>query len=824
VAWTVHKFGGSSLADADCFGRVATIIEEQQAGNQAVVVSAMGGFTDALLQLVEGAQERLEPRAVLTTLTERYQAVVSELVGPADGAALMQQFADDQQNIDSVLKALGLVGSASHRSRDLVAGFGELWSARLLAAVLKERGNVGPQVRWLDARDVLVVEFGEMGPVVLWERSRHNLENTLADDFQGVAVVTGFIARDPAGLQTTLGRNGSDFSASIFGALLDATEVVIWTDVDGVMSGDPRRVPEAAVIDQLSYSEAMELAYFGAKVIHPQTMAPAIGKKIPIRIRNTFRPSAPGSVISTDSGVNQVVKGITAVNDVALFNLEGSGMIGVPGTADRLFGSLRQAGVSVILISQGSSEHSICFAVPGEDAPAARAAVEKAFHSELGGGQVQRIEENLGCSILAVVGDGMAGYPGVAGRFFRTLGAAGINVRAIAQGASERNISVVIDGDDTTRALRAVHSSFYLSAKTLSIGLIGPGAVGNVLLEQILGQQEQLRNEFNLDLRVRAIGTSQKMCLAERAVELGDWRGAFQRDGVALDLEKFADHVQADHLPHAVIVDCTADQSVADRYGGWLARGIHIVTPNKKAHSGSMDYYSTLTQISREQDSQFLYETTVGAGLPVISTLKDLVQTGDEVRSISGIFSGTLAYLFNVFDGSVAFSDIVREAHNLGYTEPDPRDDLSGLDVARKLVILAREVGMSLELADLKVESLVPPDLVAGDASDFLARLGEHDGAMSERLRAADSAGEVLRYVGHLDVGKGEAWVGLRSFEKTHPFATIDLTDNIIQFVTRRYCNNPLIIRGPGAGPDVTAAGVFADLIRLSSTLSSSAA
>ena len=822
MTWTVHKFGGTSLADAECFSRVATIIEQQPAGNQAVVVSAMGGFTDALLRLVEGAQTGQKPEEPLNALAERYEAVVSKLVNAADGAPLMDAFRNDQKSIDSVLKALGLVGSASHRSRDLVAGFGELWSARLLAAVLKERGNAGPEIRWLDARDILVVEHGEMGPVVLWAESQRNLDEILADGFAGVAVITGFIARDSAGLQTTLGRNGSDFSASIFGALLDAVEVVIWTDVDGVMSGDPRRVPEAAVIGQLSYNEAMELAYFGAKVIHPQTMAPAIGKLIPLRIRNTFNPTAPGSVISTDSGTDQVVKGITAVSDVALINLEGSGMIGVPGTADRLFGSLRDAGVSVILISQGSSEHSICFAVPGADALAARAAVEKAFASELSGGQVQRIEQTTDCSILAVVGDGMAGYPGVAGRFFRTLGTAGINVRAIAQGASERNISVVIDGQDTTRALRAVHSSFYLSAKTLSIGLIGPGAVGQVLLEQVLGQQAELKKEFNLDLRIRAIATSTKMCLAERSVELADWRSEFETKAMPLDLEKFTNHVQADHLPHAVIVDCTAEQSIADRYADWLARGIHIVTPNKKAHSDKLEYYARLNRIGREQDSQCFYETTVGAGLPVISTLKDLVKTGDEVRSISGIFSGTLAYLFNVFDRDKVFSEIVREAHNLGYTEPDPRDDLSGLDVARKLVILAREAGMTLELADIEVESLVPADLVAGDADEFLSRLSDHDDAMTERLRLADKAGEVLRYVGHLDVSSGEAWVGLRSFGKSHPFATIDLTDNIIQFVTRRYCDNPLIIRGPGAGPDVTAAGVFADLLRLSATLGSS--
>jgi aspartokinase/homoserine dehydrogenase 1 len=461
--------------------------------------------------------------------------------------------------------------------------------------------------------------------------------------------------------------------------------------------------------------------------------------------------------------------------------------------------------------------------VPGADAILAQSAVESAFASELRGGQVQRLELTPNCSILAVVGDTMAGYPGVAGRFFRTLGASGINVRAIAQGASERNISAVINGADTTRALRAVHSSFYLSAKTLSIGVIGPGAVGAALLEQIRSQQTRLHDEFNLDLRVRAIGTSQTMSLAERRLPLKDWRSSLDAGAADMDLAVFVDHVQADHLPHTVLVDCTANQSIADQYAGWLERGIHIITPNKKAHSGPFEYYARLKRISRDEDSQFLYESTVGAGLPVIQTLKDLVQTGDDVHSISGIFSGTLAYLFNVFNGTRAFSDIVAEAHQLGYTEPDPRDDLSGLDVARKLVILAREAGMQLELDEIEVESLVPAALVDGDASDFLERLQEHDGEMASRLEAADQADQVLRYVGHLDVQQGAAWVGLRAFERNHPFATIDLTDNIIQFQTRRYCDNPLIIRGPGAGPDVTAAGVFADLLRLSATLSSAA-
>ncbi|HEX5420774.1 MAG TPA: bifunctional aspartate kinase/homoserine dehydrogenase I [Gammaproteobacteria bacterium] len=819
MGWTVHKFGGTSLADASCFRLVADIVTSR-ADNLAVVVSAMRGTTDQLLQLIEQAAKCEPVERSVEALRERYAAAVGELLSPAAGAALLEQFEKDLGDVESVLKALSLVRSASDRSRALVSGFGEIWSGRLLTAVLASRGLEERSVRFVNAREVLVVEPGEMGPIVVWDESRRRLASVLPQSFKGIAVVTGFIAVDREGLPATLGRNGSDYSASIFGALLGAREVDIWTDVDGVLSADPRRVPEARVIDEISYNEAMELAYFGAKVIHPQTMAPAVAHGIPLRIRNTFKVEHPGTRITVPSERRElVVKGISGVGSVALINLEGAGMIGVPGTADRLFGALREAGISVMLISQGSSEHSICFAVPEPSADLVRAVVERAFALELRQGQVQRVEVTRGCGILAVVGDGMAGVPGSAGRFFRTLGSAGINVRAIAQGASERNISAVIGAKDMTRALRAVHSSFYLSAKTVSVGLIGPGLVGKALLEQIAAAEERLRAKFNLDLRVRAIGSSRRMLLDEHRIDLGAWRKRFEAGG-ELRLDALVDHVQADHLPHAVLIDCTASQEVADRYAGWLQRGIHVITPNKRAHSGPIAYYNELKRLARGASTHFLYEATVGAGLPVIQTLKDLVETGDEIRRIGGIFSGTLAYLFNVFDGGRPFSEIVREARALGYTEPDPRDDLSGMDVARKAVILAREAGLELELGDLEVESLAPPALADASVEEFLERLPDFDAPMAERVERARREGKVLRYVADVDVLGGTARVRLERFEPRHPFANIALTDNIVQFVTGRYCDNPLIVRGPGAGPDVTAAGIFADLLRLCSMLS----
>jgi bifunctional aspartokinase / homoserine dehydrogenase 1 len=819
MAWTVHKFGGTSVADATCVRRVAGILGGFP-DNLGVVVSAMKGVTDDLLGLIDKAARREPVEAALKALRERHERSATELLGASGAKAVLAEFGKELDDIQSILKALSLVRAASQRSRDLISGFGEVWSARQIAAFFKQEFGKTRDVVFVDAREVLVIEKGEMGPVVAWDASRPRLQTLVPPGFKGIAVITGFVGSDRDGLPTTLGRNGSDYSGSIFGALFDATEVHIWTDVDGVMSGDPRRVPEAKIIDEMSYSEAMELAYFGAKVIHPQTMAPAVGRGIPIWIRNTFNAAHPGTKISAStSHRDAAVKGISGIDNVALVNLEGAGMIGVPGTADRLFGALREAGVSVMMISQGSSEHSICFAVPENTADQVRKVVERAFAVELAQGQVQRVEVTKGCAIIAVVGDDMAGMPGSAGKFFGTLGNAGINVRAIAQGASERNISAVIDAKDSTRAIRAVHSSFYLSAKTVSIGVLGPGSVGAALLDQIASAAAGLRAKFNLDLRVRAIGGSKKMLLDERAIDLKHWRDTLS-SGAALDEQKLVDHVQTDYLPHSVLIDCTASQKVADRYADWLKRGIHVITPNKRAHSGPIAYYQDLKRLSRASRTQFLYEATVGAGLPVIQTLKDLVETGDEIRSISGIFSGTLAYLFNLFDGSRAFSEIVREAKSRGYTEPDPRDDLSGMDVARKAVILAREAGLNLELADIAVESLAPAALAQASVDEFLKRLSDFDAPMAERVRQAKKNGQVLRYVADIDVRAGTAAVRLQSFAPNHPFANISLTDNIVQFVTGRYCDNPLIVRGPGAGPAVTAAGIFADLLRLCSMLS----
>jgi aspartokinase/homoserine dehydrogenase 1 len=796
--------------------RVANILEADPQPRLGVVLSACRGVTDALLNLVAAAErqeDHLEQK--LEELRARHDTIATKLLSPELRSEYMAELEADCHNILSILQAVHLIRSSSQTIRDLIAGYGEIWSTRLFFRYLRQRGRRPGRVEWVDAREIVVVEWGSLGPSVRWEQSHANLARALQFDGAATLIITGFIARDAQGLQTTLGRNGSDFSASIFGALLDAEEIHIWTDVDGVLSADPKLVPDAKVIDSLSYNEAMELAYFGAKVIHPQTMAPAVTKSIPIWIRNTFAPEKVGTLICERADSKLLVKGITSIDHMALVNLEGAGMIGVPGTAHRLFGALRDHGISVILISQGSSEHSICFAIPEAEADRAERVVRAAFESELRQGQIQSVEVTRGCSILAVVGDGMAGAHGVAAKVFGALGTAAVNVRAIAQGASERNISVVIDGKQAARALRAVHSSFYLSPHTISIGLIGPGVVGGVLLDQLATQVERLSRDLKLDLRVRGIMSSKRMLLAASEIPLQSWRTAFESSTTVPDAKRFAEHVHADHLPHAIIIDCSASADVAAHYPEWLAAGIHVVTPNKKANSGDYCFFEKIHEAKRQGGVHYLYEATVGAGLPVIQTLRDLRETGDEIIRIEGILSGTLSYLFNVWDGSTPFSSIVRDAKAKGYTEPDPRDDLSGVDFARKLIILGREMGLRLELQDVQLEGLVPSALMSCSVQEYLDRLPQYDGEMRVRLERARQRNRVLRYVGSLDAATRKASVSLVELERSHTFANINLTDNVVRFITSRYNESPLVVQGPGAGPEVTAAGVFADLLRV---------
>ncbi|UYK78707.1 bifunctional aspartate kinase/homoserine dehydrogenase I [Xanthomonas sacchari] len=807
----MHKFGGTSVADAERYRHVAQLLLARPERLQVTVVSAMKGVTDALIGLAElAARGHGDWRERWHETRARHRAAAVALLGEHAGATV--EWLDARfEHLAEILAALAVIGELPREVLDRVQGLGEVYSAQLLGDHLRA---LGEECAVLDAREVLVVDRGELGVDVDWSASAQRLAQWRAEHPQSRIVVTGFVARDRAGRITTLGRNGSDYSGAIFAALFDAAELHIWTDVDGVLSADPRVVPEAVQLETLSYDEACELAYFGAKVVHPQTMSPAIERGLPIIIRNTFQPEHPGTRITASSATSGPIKGLTLSPDLAVLNLEGTGLIGVPGTAERVFAALRNARVSVVMISQGSSEHSICCVVRQNEAERARDAVLSAFAHELVVGQVQRVQLTTGISVLAAVGDGMTGQPGVAARLFESLGRAQVNILAIAQGSSERNISVAIDSAHATKALRAAHAGFWLSPQTFSVGVIGPGNVGAALLDQLRAAQPQLLAKANLDLRLRAVASRSTMRLEPRAFA-GDWRQALAAGQQPTDLDAFTAHLLSAHLPHAVIIDCSGSADVADRYAGWLAAGIHVVTPNKQAGAGPLPRFHAIRAAAAASGARFRYEATVGAGLPVITTLRDLVDTGDAVTAIEGIFSGTLlAWLFNKYDGSVPFAQLVAEARGMGYTEPDPRDDLSGTDVARKLVILAREAGHELSLEDVAVESLVPEALRQASVDDFMARLHEVDAMFAQRLQAARARGCVLRYVARLAPGHAPS-VGLVELPADHAFANLRLTDNVVQFTTRRYCNNPLVVQGPGAGPEVTAAGVFADLLRV---------
>ena len=814
----VHKFGGSSVADADRIASLAPLVDDG-ADVRVVVVSAMAGATNALVAMAAQAAAGQDWSGEWAALRERHLATAA-VIDPADRHGLRDAVARD---FDALRDDLLALASASGETGALVAqvhGAGELVSSRLVQAAL---GGEAAGWQRLDARDVLVVQPGEMGVAVDWEASRERFAEWRTRQRPEKVVVTGFVARERDGRSTTLGRNGSDYSAAIFANLFDADELLIWTDVDGVLSADPRLVPDATVLPTMSYAEACELAYFGAKVLHPQTMAPVQSRAIPLCIRNTLNPSAPGTWILAENPEGDAqaspVKGLTIVRDMAVLELAGNSMVGVPGTAEKLFAALHRAGVSVVMISQGSSEHSICCVVRASQADRARAAVEAAFADAIASNGTQGVGLTRDVSILAAVGDGMVGIPGVAARLFSALAQAQVNIRAIAQGSSERNISVAIADADATRALRAAHSAFWLSPQTVSIGLIGPGQVGRALLSQLAAVIPKLRANSQIDLRLRGIANSGYMALDHFAIHPAEAvERLVEMSTPAFDPDAFAAHVRAEHLPHALIVDCSGSEAIARHYPKWLAAGIHVVTPSKHAGSGDWERYVAIREAQRS-GALFMYEATVGAGLPVINTLRNLLDTGDEIQAIDGMLSGTLAWLFNSFDGSRPFSALVREARELGYTEPDPRDDLSGLDVARKLVILAREAGRELSLDDVAVESLVPGHLREVSRDEFLARLDELDAPMQARLEDARSKGLKLRHIAHLSQAQG-ARVGVVALPADHACCHTRLTDNLVQFTTARYASNPLVVQGPGAGPQVTAAGVFGDILAIAHSLS----
>ena len=800
LAPDAHKFGGAALSDAAGFRRAAALLKSGAPRPQLAIVSATFGTTDRLVAALKSAQAGRD-HADLPFLLAAHRALLAPL--GLMGDLLDTDFAELEADLAHLRAGRADAGQAAR-----ISGAGEVWSSRLLAAVL------GQDWAWLDARRLLVVTHGELGARLDEPATKAALADWRRAHPQASLVATGFLARLGDGTTTTLGRNGSDYSAALFSALFKARELTIWKEVDGLMSADPRLEPEAVVLPELSYAEAMELAYFGTKALHPQSLAPAMAAGIALNVRDVRQPEKPGTrVVANPAPSANPVKGLSLVRGLAALELQGSGLMGVPGSAERFFAALHRAGVSVVMITQASSEHSICALVRREQAEAGLSAARAEFADEIAGGHVQGIALEHDLAVLAAVGDGMIGTPGIVARLSGAIAKAGISLRAIAQGSSERNVSLAVREVDAERALRVAHTAFWLSAQTVSIGLIGPGNVGGALLRQILEAQPRLKRERQLDLRIRVVANSRKMLRSDTTLASLD----LER-GEPLDLDAFAKHVKSEHIPHALIVDCSGRADMAERYEGWLAQGIHVVTPSKHAGSGDSERLAALHRAGAKSGARFRYEATVGAGLPVVMTLRNLIDTGDVPRSIAGLFSGTLAWLFNHYDGSRPFSELLAEARAAGYTEPDPRDDLSGTDVARKAVILAREAGWPLSLDQVEVENLVPSQLRDVPLPEFLQRLGEFDAPMAERLASAKSQGQVLRYLAEVDAS-GTATVALRAVDATHPAASAQGTDNLFAFHTARYHTRPLVVKGPGAGPDVTAAGVFGDILAIAAHL-----
>jgi bifunctional aspartokinase / homoserine dehydrogenase 1 len=810
----ILKFGGSSLSTPATIRGVGRILLDARRREPVIgLVSAFQGVTNQLLECA-----RLAERAdasyleLFDQIARRHRSAVSHLVGrrPARVRAQVDALLAE---LASTLQGIHLLRHCPLRALDMTASFGERLSAVIVAAHL---GKTHPSA-FVDARDLIVTDDQFTHANVIFRktnrRTRAYFDTLFKRARSVVPIVTGFIGATEDGQTTTIGRNGSDYSAAIVGAAVGASVIEIWTDVDGVLSADPRVVPAAFVLPQMTYEEAMELSYFGAKVLHSATIAPAVAKRIPILIKNTFNPGAPGTLISrTAEDDGKLAKGITSVGDLALLTLRGPGMVGVPGVAERVFGTLAARRVSVVLISQASSEHTICLGVRSADAAAAVDAIQKEFQFEFNE-QLLEVDVRGDQAILAVVGEGMKGRPGVAGKVFESLGRQNINISAIAQGASERNISCVIDASQQVRALNAIHQGFFETKKHLALAMIGVGNVGSAVLRQLHQQRSYLLSK-GFDVRVVGLANSKRFVADANGINLAHWKDELRDAPSRMDAATFAQRIADMELTNAALVDCTVGPTVVDAYPAFIDANLHIVTPNKWANALPWPRYAALMESLAARNRHFLFEANVGAGLPIVSTLRDLIASGDEIVRIEGILSGTLSYLFNTFDGSVPFSTLVRDAHRLGFTEPDPREDLSGRDVARKLLILGRQIGLKMDLDEVQVDSLVPKPLSRGKyTSGFLTGFARYDDEMAARVERAAARDAVLRYVGTLE--KGRARAGLKEFPRNHPVASAKGSDNVIAFTTKRYSRTPLVVQGPGAGADVTAMGVFSDILKL---------
>ena len=809
----VLKFGGTSVGSAKNINKVIAILENYSKKDNVIsVVSAVGGVTDKLLKAGQLAKDKNNSyKTDFKTIKKIHLSILEELI-PINNPTVFEGLEKKLQSLKKLLDGIYLINELSPQTSDKLVSFGELLSSYIIAETLKDR-NVRAIRK--NSQELIVTNSNFTKAEVKFEQTNTNIKSYFAEATQNITILPGFISKSSDNEITTLGRGGSDYTAAIVAAALNVEKLEIWTDVSGMYTTNPKLVKQAYPIKRISYQEAMELSHFGAKVLYPPTVQPVLDLKIPIHIKNTMDPDAEGTIISNElNGKSSPAKGISNINNIALLTLQGNGMVGVPGFSKRLFETLAQEKINIILITQASSEHSICFGIDNSDANLAETAINEAFEYEISMHKIDPIIVENNLSIVALIGDKMKSHQGISGKMFSTLGRNNINIRAIAQGASERNISAVIAEKDVKKALNTLHERFFESeTKQLNVFITGVGNVGERLVEQIKQQQDYLVENLKINLRVAGLSNSRTMLFNEEGLDLTNWKEQLQ-SGERATLDGFFEEAKSLNLRNSIFVDVTANKDVSNLYAKYLKESIAVVACNKIACSSAQENYDELKQLSLQYNAPFLFETNVGAGLPIIDTLSNLMASGDKITSIQAVLSGSLNFVFNNFIDTTKFHDVVKQAQAEGYTEPDPRIDLSGVDVARKILILARESGTEMNLEDIANDSfLTKGNLESDSVADFYNSLISDENHFQSLYASAKAKDCQLKYVAEFNNGKAK--VGLKEIPQGHPFYNLEGKDNIVMFYTKRYPEQPMIIKGAGAGADVTASGLFADIIRI---------
>jgi aspartokinase/homoserine dehydrogenase 1 len=811
----VLKFGGTSVANAENIQKVSVIVQQAiKKDKTIVVVSALGGITDILLQAGELASKMDEAyKEKLQVVEQRHLDAVKSLLPVAQQSSVLSWVKKNCNEIEDICNGIFLLGELSPRTKDRIVSYGELMSSHIISSYMNAAGVVNV---WKDSRELIVTDSNFGYATVDFAATNKKISQFFSNSSNTLFILPGFISANAEGATTTLGRGGSDYTGAILAAGVYAGTLEIWTDVSGMMTADPRLVSNVRLIPHISYQEAMELSHFGAKVIYPPTIQPVMSRKIPVWIKNTFAPGDYGTVIESDAKENgTIIRGISSINKIVLLSLEGSGMVGIPGFSKRLFEALANEKINVIIITQSSSEHSICVGVEESASIKAKEAVDRAFAYEIETGKVDPLIIEKDLAIVALVGDHMKSHTGVSGKMFGSLGRNGVNIRAIAQGSSERNISAVIASNDVKKAINVLHEEFFETTyKQINLFIAGVGNVGSRLLAQLDQQKDYLQQHLRLQVRVVGIANSKKMHFNDEGIDLKKWK-TLLLDGELMGLQRFIDIIRSKNLRNSVFADVTANNNLAECYDQLLQKAISVVACNKVACSSSYDYYKKLKDLSREYNAPFLFETNVGAGLPVIGTLNDLMRSGDKVNKIQAVLSGTLNFVFNNYNGEKSFADVVKQAQDEGYTEPDPRLDLSGTDVMRKIMILARESGEHIEMDQIENRSFMPASCMEGDVPDFYKEMAKHEEHFRNIYKEAAAANMKLKFVAKYE--KGKASVGLQHIDSKNDLYHLYGKDNVVLFYTDRYPEQPLVVKGAGAGAEVTASGVFADIIRTAS-------